>query len=245
MKLVKTIKSQKGMKKLLLASMALMMAFGASAQQTNNEVNYVEVQGNAEREILPDEIFVQITINENDSKGKQTLADQEKEMFKVLKGLGVNTDKDLTVVDMSSDYRNFLLKKSDVMVAKNYKLKLSTAKQLAQVMQGLDKAGIANANVIGTNYSKMNELKAELRVEAIKLAKQKAEQLAAAIGQSIGQAIQINDFDNSMGVWFNDMRPMMMAKTAGGNVAAESTPNIDFEKTKVTYRVSARFLLNK
>lgn len=232
------------MKKLLLASMALMMVFGASAQ-TNNEINYVEVQGSVEREIVPDEIFVQITIKESDTKGKQSLAAQEREMIKTLKGLGINTDKELTVMDMSSDYRTFLLKKSDVMVSKDYKLKLSTAKQLAQVIQGLDKVGIANVSVTETNYSKMNELKAELRVEAIKMAKQKAEQLATAIGQSIGQAILINDYDNGVGIGYGNFRPMLMAKTASDNSSEDSAPNLDFEKTKIFYRVSARFLLLK
>lgn len=234
------------MKKTLVLFAALLLVYGANSQ-TNKETNFVDVQGSAERYIMPDEIFVQITINENDTKGKQTLAVQEKEMFKTLKNAGIDIEKNLTVMDMSSDYRYFMLRKNDVMVSKDYKLKLSSAKQLSEVVQGLEKVGISNINIISTNYSKMEELKSELRVEAIKYAKTKAVQLSEAIGQSIGQATQINDNDG-YATGFMEGNPMpryAMLATAKNDSAQASTPNLNFEKTKATYRVSARFELLK
>lgn len=228
------------MRKLLLVCAAALMVGGAVAQEQT--VNYVDVQGNSERYVMPDEIFVQITINESDTKGKQALAVQERDMIKELKALGIDVEKNLTVMDMSSDYRYFMLKKNDVLVSKDYKLQLSSAKQLAQVVQGLEKIGIANINVISTNYSKMEELKAELRGEAIKYAKTKAAQLATAIGQNIGPAILINDYDG-FAPMMDEARPMLMAKSANG--ASADVPNLNYQQTKVTYRVSARFQLLK
>ena len=44
-----------------------------------------------------------IVINEKDNKGKVSVDQQEKEMFKQLKGIGIDLEKNLVVQDMSSD----------------------------------------------------------------------------------------------------------------------------------------------
>ena len=57
---------------MILALAATLMAAGALYAQTPANQpyeNYIQVTGKAEKEIVPDEIYVRITINESDTKG--------------------------------------------------------------------------------------------------------------------------------------------------------------------------------
>ena len=74
-------------------------------QKTFLDQPYIEVTGRAEMEVAPDEIYVRITINEQDSKGKTTVLQQEKDMVRRLKDLGIDVDKKLVVQDMMNAQR--------------------------------------------------------------------------------------------------------------------------------------------
>ena len=89
------------MKRMMIVVAALLMASPLFAQQkTFLDQPYIEVTGRAEMEVAPDEIYVRITINEQDSKGKTTVLQQEKDMVRRLKDLGIDVDEKLVVQDM-------------------------------------------------------------------------------------------------------------------------------------------------
>ena len=120
------------MKKLMIAAAALLLSAPLFAQEKNFiDQPYLEVNGRAEMEVAPDEIYVRITINEQDSKGKVTVLQQEKDMVRRLKDLGIDVEKKLVVQDMSSD----LFKRKDVSTSKTYQLEVNSAtQQNAQVL---------------------------------------------------------------------------------------------------------------
>ena len=73
----------------MIAAAALLLSAPLFAQEKNFiDQPYLEVNGRAEMEVAPDEIYVRITINEQDSKGKVTVLQQEKDMVRRLKDLG-------------------------------------------------------------------------------------------------------------------------------------------------------------
>ena len=79
--------------------------------------------GKADREVTPDEIYVRIVINEKDNKGKVSVEQQEKEMFRRLKAAHIDIEKDLVVQDMSSDLQTYFLRKNAILSTKTYQLK--------------------------------------------------------------------------------------------------------------------------
>ena len=81
------------MKRLFVLIAAVLSCGLASAQNTGNQ-NYIEVNGKAEMEVVPDEIYIAITINEKDNKGKVSIDQQEKAMFRSLKSLGIDLETD-------------------------------------------------------------------------------------------------------------------------------------------------------
>ena len=57
----------------------------------------------------------------------------------------------------------------------------------------MDDEATQNFVIAKTGYSKMEELKKELKIAAIKAAKEKANYLSGAIGEHVGEAVTINE----------------------------------------------------
>ncbi len=68
--------------------------------QTKNFIdqNYIEVTGKAEMELIPNEIYLKIILNEKDFKGRENPDGVEKAMIEKLQEIGIDVSKDLAVV---------------------------------------------------------------------------------------------------------------------------------------------------
>lgn len=226
------------MKRMMIVVAALLMASPLFAQQkTFLDQPYIEVTGRAEMEVAPDEIYVRITINEQDSKGKTTMLQQEKDMVRRLKDLGIDVDKKLVVQDMM----NAQLKK-DVATSKSYMLEVNSATQLAHVFQALQTIGISDAAVERTDVSNMDELRQQVRGASAKAARQNAEILAAALGQKVGRAIFVQDNSYYSRPYSNVVLTRTM-KVADAGVAATAAPTLEFQKITIDHSVLVRFML--
>ena len=99
------------MKKVFLITLALLVAAGNLIAQDTGSRDYIEVTVEIEKEFTPDEIFIAITINEKDSRGKASVLEQEKQMMKALSNLGIDVKKKLTVDNLGSSQKNNALKR--------------------------------------------------------------------------------------------------------------------------------------
>ena len=77
----------------LLLLTATVTVFGQTTTENETEKPYIEVTGTAEKEIIPDEIYITITIKER-HKGKEkiTIEKQEIDLKEALKSIGVSLD---------------------------------------------------------------------------------------------------------------------------------------------------------
>ena len=222
------------MKKLMVSVAAVLLAGSLFAQEKNYiDQPYIEVTGKAEMEVVPDEIYLRIVINEKDNKGKVSVDQQEKEMFKQLKGIGIDLEKNLVVQDMSSDLQTYFLRKNAILSTKAYQLKVNSAQQLGEAFQALQTAGISDVNI--------EELRQEVRTNAAKAARKNAEVLAAALGQQAKEAIFVQDYGFNMRPYAN----VLMAKSMAVADAAgeEAAPQLEFQKIKIEHSVMVRFIL--
>lgn len=231
--------------KRFMTLVAVLITIAASAQGDKNFIdqNYIEVNGRAEMEVTPDLIYLKILINEKDSKNKTALAESEKQMIKKLESLGVNITKDLTIKDLSSDYRFYLLNKTQILLAKEYQLVVHNGATAGKVFIELEKIGISNIRVDRVDHSRIEEFRREVKVNAVKAAKDKASALAKAIDQSVGRALYIQEMD------FTPYRAMANANVMLRGYSSDSSPEdsdmpaLDFEKIHLEYSVMARFEL--
>ena len=72
------------MKRLILLAAVAFFALPAAAQMQEAFPSYIQVNGRAEKEIAPDEFYLQIIINERDSKGKISVESQQRDMIAAL-----------------------------------------------------------------------------------------------------------------------------------------------------------------
>ena len=226
------------MKKLMVSVAAVLLAGSLFAQEKNYiDQPYIEVTGKAEMEVVPDEIYLRIVINEKDNKGKVSVDQQEKEMFKQLKGIGIDLEKNLVVQDMSSDLQTYFLRKNAILSTKAYQLKVNSG----EAFQALQTAGISDVNIEKTDVSNIEELRQEVRTNAAKAARKNAEVLAAALGQQAKEAIFVQDYGFNMRPYAN----VLMAKSMAVADAAgeEAAPQLEFQKIKIEHSVMVRFIL--
>ena len=228
------------MKRFILAAAVALLALPAAAQVQEAFPSYIQVNGRAEREIAPDEFYLQIVINERDSKGKVSVESQQRDMIAALKRLGVNVEKQLKVANLSSE---FFKKNTSVATAK-YQLQLGSSAEVGKVWQALDGLGISNVSILKVSHSQLERYKSEVRVEAMRNAKQNAATLAEAIGQTIGKCFYVYDSNNDvMPVFYNNMAVMRSAKAFDAAEAAAGEEPLDFKTIKLQYSVQATFVL--
>ena len=228
------------MKKLILIAAVALMALPAAAQVQEAFPSYIQVNGRAEKEITPDEFYLSVIINERDSKGKISVESQQRDMIAALKRLGVNVEKQLKVANLSSE---FFKKNTSVATAK-YQLQLGSAAEVSKVWQALDNLGISNVSILKVSHSQLERYKSEVRVEAMRTAKQNAATLAEAIGQTIGKCFYVYDSNNDvMPVFYNNMAVMRSAKAFDAAEAAAEEEPLDFKTIKLQYSVQAKFVL--
>lgn len=205
---------------------------------------YIEVTGKSEMEITPDLIYLKVIINEEDNKGKVSLENMEQEMMKTLKQIGVDTEKEVAIIDFASNFQSHILKKKDILTSKEYQVIVHNGNMAAKVYFELEKLDISNISVTKLDHSKMEDFRRQVKNEAVKAAKGKAVAMCDAIGEKAGKAIYIQEINR--GYYPGKMRIMesnTMIKVKGEGISKAKELDIEFQKLKLEYEVMARFII--
>tara|TARA_B100000809_G_C14971468_1_gene471087 strand:- start:190 stop:903 length:714 start_codon:yes stop_codon:yes gene_type:complete len=185
------------MKKLKLILFTFLFLITSSAfSQINSDITnlpYVEVTGTAEMKIVPDEIYISITLYErNENKVKITILEQEEELKKELTNLNIPLT-DLSLSDANANYVRVNWTKKDVMAQTEYILKVGDATTIGKVFEKLDGLKIHDANIDRVSHSKMEAYRKEVKIMAIKAAQDKANYLLSAIGSQVVRPLIIKE----------------------------------------------------
>lgn len=222
----------------------LMVAVVATSQNKETE-RLIEVNGKAEMEIQPDEIVFIIGIEEywkeefekkkdfQDYKNKIPLAEIEDALIKNLRKVGIEKE-DIKVRNMGNYWR---YRGKEFLYSKQFEIKITDLAKINQLTQIQDAKGIKFMNIGELNHSKMDEYKKEVKINAVKDAKEKATYLVESIGSQLGEVVTISELSDS---YYRPMRAesmMMMAKSA--DMATESIDEV--QNIKLEYQVRAVF----
>jgi uncharacterized protein len=232
------------MKRLIqLLTMAFLLTTILSYGQTNNlkteEQPFIEVTGTAEKEVIPDEIYIKIIIRERYvNRVKVTIEEQEEKLKEAIKSLGIDLSN-LNLSDANADYVRIHWHKKDVLTKKDYTLKVSTATSVGQVFTELEKLEITDAFITRVNHSKMESLRKEVKILAIKAAKDKADYLLIAIGEQTGKPLVIKENEISTNYTISNVN--VRGDRAGGTEyyidglknKSEEDNEIQFQKIKI------------
>jgi uncharacterized protein YggE len=182
--------------KKILALLLVALPFISTAQQhtaPNIEVPYIEVTGTAEMKVVPDIIYITITLKDKVvNRNNYLIAEQEQKLKSLLTSLSIGMDN-LSLSAASSDIIQYKRKEKGVEEIKIYLLKVATATQASAVFKGLHDNNIKEAQITGTDHTQITELNKQVRINAIKAAKDKATYLLAAIGEEPGKPLVITE----------------------------------------------------
>ena len=239
------------MKKLIIGLLLSVSISGFAQLGEKNFIdqNYIEVTGKAELGVSPDMIYLRITLSDKNNKGKLTLSEIEKEMIGKLTSLGIDTSKDLLLADFASNLRAYILKSNAVILSKEYQLIVHDSKTLQKVFFEFQELGISDVLIEKTEHSKIEQYRKEVKVSAIKAAKEKAELLAAALNQKTGRALFIREADNVIPNLASNTLEFRAAGYASPNMKIHGISNnstgtdIELEKIKVESTILVRFAL--
>ena len=244
------------MKKITIAALVLIMSLVAAKAQTPEQgikQKTINVSGIAEMEVVPDEIFVQIELREYDKRGggKTDIEVLKSDFLKSALSIGIN-EADISVQSYSGYdgnywwYKKNKKKNPDMKASITYLVKLGSTKKMDELVQKLDDEATQNFSIARVSHSKIEQFKKQLKIEAIKVARDKANYLAEAINEKAGEALTINEpMENVIypqPVFANRMmaQGVEMAADAAGDAGM---PNIDFKKMKLRFEVNAVFAI--
>jgi uncharacterized protein YggE len=224
------------MKKMFLLATVLAFA-GSTFAQSVDLRRKIEVSGTAEQEVTPDIINVSISLQEYmNGKNKVTIDVLENQLENAVKEAGI-AKEDFTINNISA-YNNYYQKKKDpdFLAATQYGVRFHDLDKYNRVLSGVDPKGIQSTNIDSYDYSKMTELKHDLKIQALLAAKEKATYLLNSIGEKLGGVIDITEVDNGNNQGFIANRAVLFSAKAQ---AADS--DIDFKKIKLSFQINAVF----
>jgi len=223
------------------------LTFGQNNTPKTEEQPYIEVTGTAEKEVIPDEIYIGIVIRERYvNKAKVTIEEQEEKLKAAVKSLGIDLTN-LYLSDANADYVKIRWQKKDVLTKKDYTLKVSNATTVGQVFQELEKLEITDAFISRVNHSKMDSLRKEVKILAIKAAKDKADYLLTAIGEQTGKPLIIKEnetlpLSNVSGVYnWGGLSERKLYYVDGIKVRDKEEDEIQFQKIELQTSIYVKF----
>ena len=224
----------------------LLSVFALTAFSQNIDTRRrIEVTGSAEAEVTPDIIYLGISLKEyfkdNNSKKKVEIEELEKQLQTAVLNAGI--PKENFMINNISSYNFYWNKKKnpDFLASKQYRIKVTDLNKFNQIMSAVDPKGIEYSNIESYDYSKIETLKSELKIKALKAAKTKASYLAESIGEKLGGALEIQEINNEY-----YPQPMYRANTmmkSDSMSEAAPMPEIDFKKIKLNYQMRTVFEL--
>ncbi len=242
------------MKKVSLLLIVLFIT-GTSAKPQNQVLQNpypktINVNGSAEMEVVPDEIYVQVDLKEYKKKGsdKVNLATIKTNFLSTCKAAGI-PDSLISIASYEGSNYNYGMwrrrKDPDLLSGISYQVKFNDSKKMDDLVDRLDDDATTNFQIVKVSHSKIEQFRKQLKIEAVKQAKEKAMYLTAAIGEGLGDAVTINEpnEENNYPVLNNVSNFSLKEVRNSGLLNNNENPAIDFKMIKLKYDVAVVFAL--
>ena len=250
------------MKKLIIIVNFFLFATAFYAQQvqpifTNNPFpKTINVSGSAEMEIVPDEIYVHVELKEYQKKGenKKGIETIKTQFLEACKAVGI-PDSLISIVSYAGNNPYFWKKRKkdpDLFAGITYQVKFNNSELMDKLVEKLDDDATQGFLIVSTSHSKMTEYRRQLKIAAVKAAKEKGIYLTEAVGEKLGEAIKINEPDENTltrtsGLYGSTQGYNVVARGASharlSNEAFFDETGIDFKKIKLRFEVDVVFAL--
>jgi len=222
----------------------MLFVTGGLFAQTKNFIDqpYLETTAQVDTLVVPDKIYLSIHLSESDTKDRKSVEELENRMQQKLAELGIDTKKQLSLGSVSTNFKDYFLRRTGVLKSKYYSLLVYDALTAGKVIQGLESIGIANVNFQKAEVSNLEELKVMLRGKAVAKAARHAEVMVEPLGQNVGKALFISDMNT--GIVYGWRGRGAMAEMAVAKADNFEPIDVDFQKVKVSSTVNVKFAID-
>lgn len=220
-------------------------------QPSFSNIKKIEVNGSAEMEIIPDEIYFSVSLREyfkDKDRNKVEIAQLEKQLQAAVQAAGI--PKENFQIENIYGYRYWPERKKpvDFLESKRYVLKLNNLTKVDEIIGKVDAKGVEYVNISRYEHSKIEQYRKEIKTKALQAAKEKAAYLLQGIGEQPGGVLEIQELGGNDGYptpypMYRAANEIMMSKAAGEGQDMAQEPDIDFRKIKIRYEVRAVFAI--
>jgi len=200
------------MKIKLLISLLLLQSINLFAQTPVDYRKYIEVTGSAEKSIPPDEIELEIILTEYSIDGSTVKFERiEKDFYSTLIKNNIDTQK-LKLNSLESNYWWFWWsKRNKPLKSKSFRLTISNNINFLKLTEDLNKKWVESINIIDKKNKNIQDFRREVKIAAIKAAKEKATYLLESINEHLGSVISVEEINEESSQSFS--RNMFLSNT--------------------------------
>ncbi|MBC8034297.1 MAG: SIMPL domain-containing protein [Chitinophagaceae bacterium] len=224
----------------------LLSLFAASGFSQNIDIRRkIEVTGSAEAEVTPDILYLSISLKEyykdNNSKKIIEIDELEKQLQQAVLSAGIPKEN-FTINNVTSYNYGYEKKKNPSYLAKKqYIIKITDLTKYNAIIGAVDPRAVEYTNIESYDYSKIESLKKELKIKALKASREKAVYLAEALNDKVTDALEIQEINNE-----NYPQPMYRANVIMAKAEMDGAAEpIDFKKIKLNYQMRVVYQLSK
>jgi len=235
------------MKKLLFGILLCMLIIGKLHSQNVNQKNKViDVTGSAEMYVEPDEILINIKIEEywleefnpkakfQDYKTKIVISDIEKNLFTELSKFGFEKEN-ILICNFGNYWRH---NTKDILLSKEYQISFKDFSKVDEFVNSIKVRGIESIYISELKNKNITEYRKQVKIDALKAAQVKADYLLNAMSKKTGEIISISEVNDSYSNWgYNSY----VNSISNGPSSYSESSGVNFRKIKLRYEMNATF----
>lgn len=221
------------MKKLITVLFFALFTIGYVSAQ---EKNVIVVSTSADTLVTPNLIKLQVVIQSDKGAGKKGLDIAQDRLFKVLSNAGIDTKKDVFIVDFTSSYKG-----NNILLYRTYQVNAKNMDQVDVIMLEAEQKGIANVDITKLENTDFENIQNILRAKALKKAKERAEFMVNVLGQKVGPAVYIAERYATS----RQESVQFLRASSKANDSFAAPMNVDVQKINIAVSVEVQFKLSE
>lgn len=231
------------MKTSLLFMGLLFMQITSFAQQATAQQRGIVVNGIAKKEIVPDEIYIEVELKEfTKDKKKYKIEELEASLLNFIEKVTLVPRKDIKMANTEESLLELRRKMKDADLSKNYEIKFSNFNQVILFIASMDSLNCKSAFITKLWHSKMDEYKKEVRIAAMKAANEQAAYMLEAVGSKRGKPLLVVDGPGGFVVDMNLDKGRSAYKKTSSEASGSSSTAIDKQLLDVEDPISSRVI---
>lgn len=224
----------------------------AIAQSAPPSTRTITVTGSAEMELTPNEITLAISLEEyyeeeymankkeEEYKTLVPLARLEKELVSHLRSLGI-PDSNIRVKDIGNSWRRHDdTMKQPTKLRKTFAIVVRDFAMTDRILASLDMKGVSNVWIDKLRHTREHEYRRQLKIDALRAARDKAEYLVESLGKTLGEVVSIAEVSND-NAWPPMYRSQNLVSNSAISTGDSADDAVESRKIKLRYEMGAVF----